>query len=65
MLVVSLGDRRLSIPTTGPLNDTTIQRFNLPVPATVTTGNTTNGQLGDLRPFAVQIYKGKVYVGAV
>ena len=65
IFVVSLGDRRLySIPTTGPLNSTTIQRFNLPVPATVT-GNTTNGQLGDLRPFAVQIYKGKVYVGAV
>lgn len=65
MYTVALGDRRLySLPTTGALNTTTVQRFNLPIPATVT-GRTAANPLGDLRPFAVEWHRGLVYVGAV
>ncbi len=65
MFTVALGDRRLySLPTTGALNTTTVQRFNLPIPATVT-GRTAANPLGDLRPFAVEWHRGLVYVGAV
>jgi protocatechuate 3,4-dioxygenase beta subunit len=64
IFVMALGDRRLySIPTSGPINTSTVQRFNLPVPASVT-GISSGNPLGDLRPFAVEFYRGKVYVGA-
>src|SRR5262249_32972937 len=49
------------IPTTGPLNATTIQRFQVPRPADATG----DGALGDIRPFAVKVYNGLVYVGMV
>lgn len=64
IFVMALADRRLySIPTSGPITSSTVQRFNLPVPGTVT-GISSGNPLGDLRPFAVEFYRGKVYVGA-
>jgi protocatechuate 3,4-dioxygenase beta subunit len=63
--VMALGDRQLyAVPTSGPLNTTTVRRFALPRPANVT-GVTGTNPLGDLRPFAVQSFRGKIYVGAV
>lgn len=65
MYTVALGDRRLySIPTSGVLNTSTVQRFDIPVPASVT-GRTASNPQGDLRPFAVEYYRGLIYVGAV
>jgi protocatechuate 3,4-dioxygenase beta subunit len=65
MFTVALGDRRLySLPTTGALNTTTVRRFDLPLPSSVT-GRTASNPLGDLRPFAVEWHRGLVYVGAV
>lgn len=65
LYTVALGDRRLySLPTSGDLNAGTVQRFELPVPVDVT-GITATNPLGDLRPFAVEYYRGLVYVGAV
>jgi protocatechuate 3,4-dioxygenase beta subunit len=65
MYTVALGDRRLySVPTSGLLNTSTVNRFDLPIPATVT-GRTAANPLGDLRPFAVEYHRGLVYVGAV
>ena len=62
---MALGDRMLySIPTSGALNTTTIQRFSLPVPGDVT-GVTAANPDGDLQPFAVTEYRGIVYIGAV
>jgi len=65
MFTVALGDRRLySVPTSGVLNSSTVQRFDLPLPAGVT-GRTVANPLGDLRPFAVQYHRGLVYIGAL
>ena len=66
-ITVALGDRKLYIidmqnPTAAPT------AVDLPVPNDVLTGVTgtlTRGRLGDLRPFAVQYYRGSIYVGAV
>ncbi len=60
--VMNLADRRLyAIPTAGPVNTATVKSVSIPINAPGATG--TNG--ADLRPFAVQYYKGKVYVGVV
>ncbi|QEL13843.1 SdrD B-like domain-containing protein [Limnoglobus roseus] len=65
LYTIALGDRRLySLPTSGALNTSTVQRFDIPIPATVT-GRTAANPLGDLRPFAVEYYRGLIYVGAV
>lgn len=65
MFTVALGDRRLyTVPTSGVLKAGDIGRFNLPLPASVTGVSATN-PLGDLRPFAVEVYRGIVYIGAV
>ena len=63
LFTVGLGDRKLYVvdlqnPTAAP------QSFALPVPDSVTGKSDVNRQ-GDLRPFAVQFYRGSVYVGAV
>ena len=63
LYTVALGDRKLYVidtknPTAAP------QAFAVPVPAAVT-GVTAANPAGDLRPFAVQYYRGSVYVGAV
>lgn len=66
--VMNLTDRSLyALPTSGPLNSTTVYRMPLPapIPAMNVTGITVSNPLGDLRPFAVQAYQGKLYVGAV
>lgn len=64
IFVMALGDRRLySLPTGGPLNASTVFRYDLPLPPTVT--GTAASPLGDLRPFAVEVHRGIVYVGAV
>ncbi|MFO0939106.1 MAG: SdrD B-like domain-containing protein, partial [Gemmataceae bacterium] len=67
IFVIALGNRKLySIPTSGPINASTIQSFTLPTPTNLTGVNVgTNGTLGDLRPFAVEYHNGKIYVGAV
>lgn len=65
LFTVALADRRLySLPTSGALNTTTVQRYDLPIPTTVT-GRTAANPLGDLRPFAVEEHRGIIYVGAV
>jgi uncharacterized repeat protein (TIGR01451 family) len=66
--VMNLADRSLyALPTSGPLNTTTVYRQQLPTPLASmgVTGITAGNPLGDLRPFAVQVYQGKIYVGAV
>ncbi len=62
---VNLADRRLySIPTTGTLNSTTIQRFNIPTTGLATSSGNCNA--ADVRPFAVgKDRSGQIYVGAV
>ena len=63
LYTVALGDRKLYVidlanPTVG------LQSIDLPSPASVTGKSVVNPQ-GDLRPFAVQFYRGSIYVGAV
>lgn len=68
IFTVGLADRLLySIPTSGPLNASTIQRFQVPIPASVTGRGNPNdpNDYGDMRVFAVTYYRGRVYVGAV
>jgi hypothetical protein len=63
LYVMNLADNRLYIlPTSGPLNATTVRRVAVPNP--ITLANSTNPGL-DFRPFAVEYHNGKVYVGAV
>lgn len=63
LYVMNLADRNLYIlPTSGPINRSTVRR--VPVPNPITTTNSTNPGL-DFRPFAVTFYNGKVYVGAI
>ncbi|HQZ83569.1 MAG TPA: SdrD B-like domain-containing protein [Pyrinomonadaceae bacterium] len=62
LFVMNLNDRKLyRIPTSGPLNNTTITSVAFPSP------NDANacGSQTNYRPFAVSYYEGKVYVGAV
>jgi protocatechuate 3,4-dioxygenase beta subunit len=65
--VTNLYDRRLYIIpiTAGGVADTAnISSVAIPVPSN-TTGVTVANPLGDLQPFAVEFYNGKVYVGSV
>ena len=62
LYVMNLADRSLyALPTSGPLNSTTVRRVQIPLNAPGATG--VNG--ADLRPFAVQVYRGTIYVGIV
>lgn len=61
LFVMNLANRRLyRIPTTGALNSTTITSVAFP---TTTVPNCTTSS--EVRPFAVNIYEGTIYVGAV
>lgn len=61
LYVMNLADRRLyRIPTSGTLNSTTITSVAFP---TTTVPNCTASS--EVRPFAVNIYEGTIYVGAV
>jgi uncharacterized repeat protein (TIGR01451 family) len=63
LYVMNLADDMLYIlPTSGPLNSTTVQRVAVPNP--ITSANSNDPTL-DFRPFAVEYHGGKVYVGAV
>lgn len=60
--VMNLADRSLyALPTSGPLTPATVQRTQIPLNAPGATG--VNG--ADLRPYAVQWFNGRVYVGIV
>ncbi|MBE7517041.1 MAG: hypothetical protein HS105_10590 [Chloracidobacterium sp.] len=60
LYAMNLADRRLyKIPTSGPLNNTTITRYAFP------TSMPNCNNAADVRPFAVSWYAGKIYVGAV
>ncbi len=59
---INLQDRRLyALPTTGPLTAATVRRVSIPLNAPGATG--VGG--ADLRPFAVEWYRGRLYVGIV
>src|SRR5262249_45973609 len=70
LFVMNLGDRKLysiALRPDGSVNtaDTkAIQSFALPIPTDVTGASSAN-PLGDLPPFAVEYWNGKIYVGAV
>jgi len=66
LYTVALGDRRLYVVDLQNPNGTPTA-VDLPIPISVTggSGSTYATRLGDLRPFAVQYYKGSIYVGAV
>ena len=60
--VMNLADRNLyAIPTSGPINSTTVRHVSIPFNAPGATGIAG----GDLRPFAVTYYNGQLYVGMV
>lgn len=66
LYVVNLLDKRLyAIPTSGTLNSTTIQRYNIPTAGIATsTGRTCNAN--DVRPFGLGYDRqGQLYVGGV
>ncbi len=70
LYAVNLADRKLyAIPTSGPLNSTTITRYSIPTASLpVATGATTTGiaAVSDVRPFGLGFDKnGVLYVGAV
>jgi hypothetical protein len=68
LYVMNLADRSLyALPTMGPLNSSTVYRVSLPAPVALmnVTGETAGNPLGDLRPFAVKVFQGKIYVAAV
>jgi hypothetical protein len=70
LYAINLADRKLYvIPTTGPLNSTTITRFDVPTTGLTvnnSTGGTTTADPNDIRPFGIGIDRnGDVYVGAV
>ena len=61
VFVVNLFDRQVyRLPTSGPLTPATVQRVALPVPATAVPAGG-----GDVQPFALQFFRGVLYVGAV
>jgi hypothetical protein len=62
--VMNLADRQLYALGTIPAGTTVAYRASIPV-APGATGVTTGNPLGDLRPFAVTVYNGKIYVGMV
>jgi len=63
--VMALADRRLyAIPTSGPVNATTVRRIDIPIVPGVT-GATAGNPRGDERPFAVQVQNGRIYIGVV
>jgi hypothetical protein len=62
LYVMNLFDRSLyALPTSGPLTPATVRRVSIPFNVPGATG--ANG--ADLRPFAVQVYRGTIYVGIV
>ncbi len=62
LYVLNLGDRQLyALPTSGLLNPGTVQRVPIPLDAPGATGVAG----ADLRPFALQWYRGLLYVGMV
>ncbi|MGL4420739.1 MAG: SdrD B-like domain-containing protein, partial [Gemmataceae bacterium] len=67
VFVMNLADRQLyRLPTSGPLDSTTIQRTSIPLTnpnSSIITDARFRSQ--DLRPFAVEYHQGQVYVGAV
>ncbi len=65
LYTVNLSDRRLYvIPTSGALNSTTIERYNIPTSGLTTSAGNCNSD--DVRPFAVgRDRSGQLYVGAV
>jgi len=64
LFAMNLADRRLyRIPTSGPLNGTTIQ--SVAFPTSMGSGQEVCGSADDIRPFAVSYYDGLIYVGAV
>jgi SdrD B-like domain/FG-GAP-like repeat len=67
LFTVALGDRKLYIIDTTNPTISGITSVNLPIlgGATGYTGTGVNNLYGDMRPFAVQYYRGSIYVGAV
>jgi protocatechuate 3,4-dioxygenase beta subunit len=67
VFVMNLADRQLyRIPTSGPLNSTTIQRVSVPLTNPDASGTIISAarfRPADLRPFAVNYHNGRVYVG--
>ena len=62
LYALNLADRQLyALPTTGPLTSLTVRRASIPLNAPGATG--VGG--ADLRPFALQWYRGQLYVGIV
>ncbi|MBL8136442.1 MAG: carboxypeptidase regulatory-like domain-containing protein, partial [Acidobacteria bacterium] len=62
LYVMNLADRRVyRLPTSGLLDASTVQRVQIPLNAPGATGP--GG--ADLRPFALQFYRGRLYVGIV
>ena len=61
VFVVNLADRQIyRLPTSGPLNTTTVSRVSIPLNAPGATGGG-----ADLRPFALQYHNGLLYAGIV
>ncbi|MCC6451911.1 MAG: carboxypeptidase regulatory-like domain-containing protein [Acidobacteria bacterium] len=64
LFAMNLANRRLyRIPTSGPLNNTTIQ--SVAFPTSMGSGSEVCGDADDIRPFAVSYHEGLIYVGAV
>ncbi|MFN8487364.1 MAG: SdrD B-like domain-containing protein [Caldilineaceae bacterium] len=65
LYVVNLADRRLyALPTSGPLNSSTVLRYTIPTSGLPTTSSTCAAS--DVRPFGLGINSaGEIYVGAV
>ena len=65
LYTVNLNDRRLYvIPTSGALNSTTIERYDIPTSGLATSAGNCNAN--DVRPFAIgRDRSGQIYVGAV
>ena len=67
LYTVNLADRQVyRIPTSGPLDATTIQRVSIPLSnpdATASIITAARFRSNDLRPFAVRYHEGQVYVG--
>jgi hypothetical protein len=65
LYVMNLADRSLyALPTSGTLDSSTIRVEEIPL-APGATGVTAANTLGDLRPFAVTEYRGRIFVGMV
>ena len=66
--VMNLANRTLyALPVGNGQLTSTAGTFSIQFPPGITgvTGATAQNPLGDLRPFAVQVYRGRIYVGAV